>query len=97
MSFEWFSYGNYTRIEWWPAFEPKPDSEQAADVREHLMFPGTCLDKMRSNVASNVDKISLVPELISLVGKFNLKKARRAQSWPVFVPKPEADSVVNVV
>ena len=32
----------------------------------------------------------------SVVGKFNLKIAPRAQSWLAFVPKPEADSVANV-
>jgi len=31
-----------------------------------------------------------------VVGKFNLKKPRSAQSWPAFVPKPEADSVIKV-
>ena len=45
MSFAWKSCENYTRIEWWPAFEPKPDSELAADVGEHLMYPRTYLAK----------------------------------------------------
>jgi len=35
-------------------------------------------------------------ETISLVGNFNLIEARNPQSWPAFVPKPEADSVVHV-
>ena len=38
MSFVWFSYGNYTRIDYWPAFEPKPNSERAVVVGEHLVF-----------------------------------------------------------
>jgi len=31
-----------------------------------------------------------------VVGSFALKTPRSAQSWPVFVPKPEGDPVVNV-
>jgi len=40
--FAWKSHGNCTAIDCWPAFEPKPSSEQAVIVGEHS--PCVCSD-----------------------------------------------------
>jgi len=60
MSFVWKLYGNYTRIDCWPAFEPKPDSEQAVDVGEHPMFTSR---RIKQKEASTVRKHHLVRDL----------------------------------
>jgi len=73
MSFLWKSYENYTRIDWWPAFEPERDSEQAVDVGEHLTFPGTHLGKRRVERSIQRGRNITRTETISLMGRFNLK------------------------
>ena len=39
MSFVLKFYGDYTRIDYWPAIEPKPSSEQAMYIGEHPVGP----------------------------------------------------------
>jgi len=55
-----------------------------------------CVERKRSVQSIPIDRKINSGQSHFFVGRFNLKIARRAQSWPVFVPKPEADSVINV-
>ena len=85
-------HANYTRIECWPAIEPKLSSELAVVVGEHPICPTQCQAKRSArNVNQSVRNVNQ-----TVVGQFACVAACDPQSWPVFAPKPEADSVANV-